>query len=312
MPLAPIVLFVYNRPTHTRRTLEALKQNDLAKESELFVFADGPKKTATEQDLKNIAATRAVVREQNWCGKVNVIERESNQGLAANITSGVSTIVNKYGRVIVLEDDIVTAPSFLTYMNRSLDLYEQDPKVMHIAGYSFPWLDRSGINSQTFFYRVPSCWGWATWARSWKYYNDDSRQLFVSLCENHSMSYFDFGYSGAFLGQLNANILGTTRTWAVKWYASVALQKGLALHPSLSLVNNSGFDNTGENAASTNIFNNDVLGTISTVDRQEIEENNYVSKKMYSAYGASLAHRVRVFIANRIKNFVRLKYFVKG
>src|SRR5688572_30309752 len=115
--LAPIALFVYNRVDHTRQTLKALSRNNLAEHSELFVFADGPKETAGSEDLKNIAAVRELIRQQTWCKKLHIIERENNNGLAANIVDGVTTVVNRFGKVIVMEDDIVTSPGFLQYMN---------------------------------------------------------------------------------------------------------------------------------------------------------------------------------------------------
>ena len=310
--LAPIVVFVYNRPEHTRKTLEALSANFLASQSELFVFADGARANATSNDLAKLEETRKVIREKDWCGKVTIIERTDNAGLAASITSGVSRIVNEFGKVIVLEDDIVTAPSFLAYMNNALQVYENDEKVMHIAGFTFPWVEASKIEQETFFYRVPSCWGWATWARAWKHYNDDSKDLFIKLCETNRLSYFDFEYSGGFLGQLNANIVKSVRTWAVKWYASTLLQNGIALHPSVSLVNNIGFDSTGENSNATRLFDHKSLGNLDHVERQELKENKYVAQRMTSAYRNTFGNRLRSFLANRVKNFVRLKYFAKG
>jgi len=307
--LAPIVLFVYNRPEHTRNTLTALKANRLSVDSHLFIFADGPKESASSKDHADIQSTRKVIREQEWCGTVTVVERPANIGLAENIIDGVTNIVNAHGKIIVLEDDIVTSESFLTYMNNALDLYNQDPQVMHVAGYSFPWLDASRIGMDTFFYRVASCWGWGTWARAWKFYHDDSEKLFVRLCEKNKMSSFDLGYSGGFLGQLNANIVKSARTWAVKWYASVHLQNGLALHPAKSLVNNTGFDNSGENSAATSMFENETLGSLDHVVREQIVENKYVVSTMYTRYRNSIARKVKIFLANRIKNFIRLKYF---
>jgi GT2 family glycosyltransferase len=188
---APVVLFVYNRPEHTRKTLAALAANKLSERTELFIYADGSRPGATKADLIKIEETRSVIREKRWCDKVNIIERNGNFGLAANIINGVTTIVNKYGRVIVLEDDIVTSPEFLVYMNNALELYKNDDSVMHVAGYSFPWIDPAKVGSDTFFYRVPSCWGWATWARAWKHYNDNAPYLFVSLCEKNLLSSFD-------------------------------------------------------------------------------------------------------------------------
>lgn len=305
---APVVLFVYNRPAHTRETLTALQANVMADVTDLYIFADGPRPDATTQDLENIKATRAVLREQIWCAKTVVTEREANIGLAANIIDGVTRIVNRYGRVIVLEDDIVTSPSFLTFMNESLDLYANDTAVAHIAGFSFPWIDKDKVGADTYFYRVASCWGWATWDRAWRHYNDNAIELFVSLCEKNMLGKFDLNYSGAFISQLNRNITGQGRTWAVKWYASAMLEGGLSLHPSVSLVNNVGFDSTGTNTPATNVFYHEKLGILWKPELQPVKENRYVANAMSRFYRRPILERIKIFLANRVSNFLKLRY----
>ena len=138
MTYSPVILFIYNRPEHTRQTLEALAANTLAKESDLFIFADGPKENATVQQLEKIQQTRKLARSKKWCKNVTVIESKKNKGLAASIISGVTEIVNKYGKVIVLEDDIVTGKYFLEYMNEALDKYAEEKNVWHISGFRDP------------------------------------------------------------------------------------------------------------------------------------------------------------------------------
>jgi predicted nucleotide-binding protein (sugar kinase/HSP70/actin superfamily) len=105
MKLAPIILFAYNRPWHTRQTLEALQRNKLANESTLYIYADGLKEGATEEQKKGFKETRSLLLKKNWCNEVHVVERTHNYGLAANVIDGVSEIVNSHGKVIVLEDD---------------------------------------------------------------------------------------------------------------------------------------------------------------------------------------------------------------
>ena len=123
MSLAPIVLFVYNRPQHTLRTLKALSQNVLAKDSDLYVFADGAKENADEETLKRIKEVREIVKSKEWCQKTILTEGKINKGLGNSIIDGVSKVVKEYGKVIVLEDDLVTSPYFLKYMNDALDIY---------------------------------------------------------------------------------------------------------------------------------------------------------------------------------------------
>lgn len=243
--IAPIVLFVYNRPEHTHKTLEALVANDLADQSELFIYADGPKPSATPEALQKIAEVRQVIREKRWCKQVHIIESATNRGLADSIVSGVTEVVNRYGKIIVLEDDIVTSTGFLRYMNDALNLYENEERVMHISGYMFPVMGQL----PQFFFIVPShCWGWATWANSWKHFNGNAAFLISKVDELQLKEKLDIEGSFGYYKQLKDNANGSLKTWAVLWYTSIFLKDGLSLHPFPSLVNNIGFDGSGVNS----------------------------------------------------------------
>jgi len=135
---APVALFVYNRPDHARRTLEALARNRLARETPLFVFSDGPKANATGEERERISATRALVCSRAWTRSVTLIESATNRGLADSIVHGVGEVLSQHDRVIVLEDDIVTSPGFLEFLNRGLELYANEDRVMHLSGYMYP------------------------------------------------------------------------------------------------------------------------------------------------------------------------------
>ena len=169
MKLAPVVLFVYNRHGLLRATVEALRRNDLAKESELFIFSDAARIPSHEND---VAKVRKYIKKINGFKKITIIERGRNWGLAKNIIDGVSSIVNKYGRVIVVEDDLVTSRYFLRFMNEALKRYDKVPKVMHISGYIYP-INKAALPSTFFLLGKTSCWGWATWKRAWKYFDND-------------------------------------------------------------------------------------------------------------------------------------------
>ena len=255
MSLAPIVLFVYNRPQHTLKTLEALMQNELAEMSELFIFCDGPKADATKQDQERINEVRELVKKKNWCKKVIIRESHVNRGLADSIVAGVTEIVNKYGKIIVLEDDIVTSKGFLKYMNEALNLYEDEPKVMQISGFMVPSkveLDETG------FFRCPASWGWGTWSLSWKYYNHNTTEL-LSKIDKKNINTFNLDGSYHYYEQLLDNNSKKLKTWVVRWYASIYCQNGLCLYPKKTLVQNIGFDaeatNTSSNLIESYLFN---------------------------------------------------------
>ena len=285
MRLAPIVLFVYNRPWHTRQTLTYLKKNDLASESKLYVFCDGPRPDASSETLRQIAEVRTVVREEQWCGTVEIVERTTNAGLADSIIEGITKLTDKYGKVIVLEDDLVTSTGFLRYMNDALRIYEQEERVMHVCAYMHP-IDHRQL-PETLFFSHPNSWGWGTWKRAWQHLNTDVRFLMKSIKDKY---YFNIDDCYPFFSHLRANLSGELKTWAVRWQASVQLKKGLVLYPNQSLVKNIGWDGSGENCLPNSEKQQEVIALAETISvtSQPVVENrlarnrikDYFSKKI--------------------------------
>lgn len=241
--LSPIILFVYNRPWHTKQTLDALANNELASLSELFIYCDGPKNDINSIDKDQIQKTRELVLNEKRFKKVTIIKSEFNKGLANSIIDGVTNIVNKYGKVIVLEDDIVTSKGFLTYMNEALNLYYNDSKVMHISGYMYPIQKQL---PESFFIKPASCWGWATWKRAWDFFEKDAEKHIRLINQIDGWDEFTIDNSfPSYKDQLFLNKDGHIDTWAIFWYSSIFLKGGLSLHPYPSLVQNIGFDGSG-------------------------------------------------------------------
>lgn len=248
MIYAPIALFVYNRPDHIRRTINSLRQNKLANNTALTIFSDAPK---SETQVDAVREVRKYVREIEGFKSVTIVERETNLGLARSIIDGVTSIVSKCGRIIVLEDDLEISPYFLSYMNDALDVYEKEERVMHVSGYMFP-IDNSSL-LETFFLRPTSCWGWATWDRAWKHFNKDVKVLLTGFTEQDIYS-FNMDDTYDYWEQVVQNEAGVINTWAVFWYASVFRVGGLCLHPARSLIKNIGHDDTGEHCRESEIF----------------------------------------------------------
>lgn len=300
--LAPIVLFVYNRPDHTRRTLEALAANVLADASTLYVYADGPKPEASSIDRKNIQQTRRVLQERKWCKQVRIIESDYNQGLADSIVEGVTEVVNKHGKAIVLEDDIVTSPGFLTYMNNALSLYQNEDKVMHVSGFFLPVKDPE-ILPETFFYNQTSCWGWGTWNRSWKFFEADARKLLGEVIKTQRIDEFNIDNSYPFIDQLKANAEGSLSTWAVKWQASVFLQSGLCLHPQRSMIKNIGFDGTGVHCGTSSVYETDMIAQSVEICRQALVESD-IARHLAARFYSSMHSNKRSFIRRKIDKLI--------
>lgn len=246
--LAPIVLFVYNRPDHTQKVLDALKNNPEAKDSELFVYCDGAKENATEKEKLLIEETRQVIKNIIGFKTVTIVESKKNKGLASSIIEGVTEIVNNYGRIIVLEDDIVTSRGFLKYMNDALEVYANVKTVMQISGYIFPFQEDSN-KLDTFFYTPGSCWGWATWKDAWKHFKKEPQNQFNELTTKNLWYEFTLRDTyTSYKSQIEQNISGQINTWAIFWYASIFLHGGTSIVPTISLVQNIGLDGSGENS----------------------------------------------------------------
>lgn len=245
---APIVLFVYDRPDHARRALEALAANDLAQVSELFVYADGAKEGAPSEQLERIRKTREIVRSRQWCKSVSVAESEKNRGLAASIISGVTEIVNRFGEVIVLEDDLVVGRHFLEFMNDALERYRGEKKVFHVCGYRYPV--KHADARKAYLYPVMDCWGWATWADRWRFFEKNPFRCKQTFTEEMIRTFNMDGADPDKWRQIEANLSGELDTWAIFWGVSIFQQHGLCLAPCRSLVQNIGSDDSGEHAQS--------------------------------------------------------------
>ncbi|MBB6110777.1 Glycosyl transferase family 2 [Mucilaginibacter lappiensis] len=299
MDLIPIVLFVFNRPLHTQKTLEALSKNYLANESRLYIYADGPKENATESQIEQIEETRRIIRSADWCKEVIIIESDVNNGLANSIVKGVTEVVNKHGKVIVLEDDLITSNGFLQYMNDALNLYEHDKEVMHISGYIYPAtaLDKT---EQTFFLNILSCWGWGTWQRAWKHYNHDIDTHLNTFKSKESIKSFDIYGNANYYVQLTDNKSGKLYSWAVRWYASWLSAGGFSLFPANSLVANDGFDGSGENCGVDEGFNTELAANVQVI-KQPIAENLYNRKRIDKFYAKKEATLKRFLINTTMK-----------
>jgi len=232
---APIVLFAFNRPWHTQQTVDALLKNAEAKDSDLIVFSDGPKDEVSAQEVVEV---RQYLRSIKGFKSICIMERESNLGLAENIISGVTEVVNEFGRVIVLEDDLVTSPYFLKYMNDALSFYEDDERVISTHGYNYPIPELS----RPFFLKGADCLGWGTWKRGWDLFERDGAKLLQELKSRNLLSRFDFFGAYPYTAMLKGQIKGKNQSWAVRWYASALLQDKLTLYPGKTLVRHIGAD----------------------------------------------------------------------
>lgn len=274
MELAPIALFAYNRPRHLQLAVESLRKNSLARESELFIFSDGPKGLSAADKVKEV---RAYLGSIKGFKEIRITQREANLGLARSVILGVTEVVRKYGKIIVLEDDLVVSPYFLKFMNEGLSLYENEEKVASICGYMYPIKIQK---DEVVFFRIPDCWGWATWRRGWDLFEPDGNRLFGQLREKRMYRQFNLGGAYNFSRMLRKQAQGRIDSWAIRWYASTFLNNRLSLYPAKSLVNNTGFDLSGSNCGLMPGYKTRICEGPILVNKLPVEESKTVIQKV--------------------------------
>jgi hypothetical protein len=295
---APIALFVYNRPEHTRRTIKFLQQNLLAEESRLYIFSDAAK---NPNNLSLVEEVREIIHSVEGFKHVELIERKSNLGLANSIIDGVSRLVKDYGKVIVFEDDLISSMYTLQYFNDALNRYQDEEKVMHIGAYMYPLKEEN--LPETFFYRAATSWGWATWDRAWKNFEPDI-DLIISRFDHEKKHRFSIDGTMNFWKQIQEFKSGKNNSWAIRWYASIFLKGGLTLNPSKSLINNIGHDGTGIHSGMNDIYHVIINPQPIQSFPEKIEENQLVYhsiKNFLKNRKGSLWQRILRFAKEKIK-----------
>ncbi|MCU0428810.1 MAG: hypothetical protein MUF42_02450 [Cytophagaceae bacterium] len=276
--LAPVALFAYNRPDYLSDTLKALRANELASETDLYIFCDGPKPNAMVTELNAIDAVKKMAHSATGFKTLTVQPSTFNKGLAASIVQGVTELIEKHEKVIVLEDDIVTSPYFLDYMNTSLDLYENKNNVISIHGYCYPASFGSGI-PETFFLKGADCWGWATWKRGWKLFNPDANALIDEIKTQNLINEFNFNNSYPYFEMLEETAI-RNHSWAIKWYASAFLSNKLTLYPKHSLVVNIGATGTNSNEQTMKRFGLKLYNKRIQYFESSLSENTLAKRKI--------------------------------
>ena len=282
-----------------RNTLDALKRNPGASDSQLFVYSDAAR---TADDQEAVDEVRRMLRNVDGFKTVEVVERKENWGLARNVIDGVGTIVERFGRVIVLEDDLVTAPGFLAFMNNALETYKDEPRVGHIQACDFT---KDASLPDTFLIKWTGSWGWATWKRAWAHFNPDGKALLKEL-EDRKLTYrFDFNGRYGYTRMLRRQIEGKNNSWAIRWNASLFLADILSLNVGRSLVQNEGFDGSGTNCGGGGLYASDLyMGELPVEKITPIEENES-ARMAYVRYYA----RTNSFFAKAIR---RIKRTLRG
>ena len=269
---AAIAVFAYKRAEHLRRMLRSLAQNEQLGQSLISIYCDGPR---SDDEVRAVNEARAVARELAPA-HARIVERERNLGLAASVIAGVSETIAAHGSAIVLEDDLELSPFALGYFNAALARYRDEERVMHVAGFMYPV--RAAL-PESFFYREATCFGWATWARAWRHFETDGNRIRQAVLERDARAQFNAGAMD-FLSMLEAQIAGRVDSWAIRWYGSLWLHDGLALHPGRSLVRNTGFDGSGVHSGTSDNWEVELGSSPVTRFPQRIAEEPAAARAM--------------------------------
>jgi SAM-dependent methyltransferase len=299
---APIVLFVYARIDHVLHTVEALLHNVGASAHDLIVYSDAPR---TKDNEHAVLVVRDYIKTIKGFRSVTIHHRPHNFGLAKSIIDGVTEVLLQNEQVIVLEDDMVTSPYFLTYMNEALERFVDDDRVISIHGYVYPTDQEL---PEAFFLRGADCWGWATWRRGWALFNSDGKALLEELRRRNLLKIFDFNGAYGYSKMLELQTKGAIDSWAIRWYASAFLADKLTLYPGESLVKNIGHDGSGTHCGVNTVW--DVKLSSRAIDLKELKVEH--SMIAYEAFSKSYRKTLNLVkrVHRKLKNIYQSQQFL--
>lgn len=286
---APIALFVYKRLEHTQKVIQSLLDNDTAKDSTIFIFSDSAK---SEKDNEQVKKVREYIKRISGFKNVEIIFRDKNLGLAGSIISGVSEVIETYGKVVVIEDDLILSPYFLEFMNKGLEIYENVEEVISIHGYIYPL---KKLLPETFFLKGADCWGWATWKRGWDLFEQNAPILLDEIYHRILENEFDLNGAVKNIKMLKKQIKGENDSWAIRWHASAFLKNKYTLYPGRSLVQNIGMGKQSTHTKKTNVYNVELSPKPIKVEEIEVKENEFVKKeieKYFRSIRTNLFHKL--------------------
>jgi len=247
--MTPIIIFTYNRLYDIQETISKLKDNFLSKDSEIFIFSDYAKK---EKDIESVNKVREFLYTIDGFKTITIIERKENYGLARNIIEGVTEIINKYEKVIVLEDDLITSKNFLNYMNDTLEFYKNDDSIFAVSGFCWDLPSLKNLDDDIFIAYRPASWGWATWKNQWENIDWNIKDYETFLKDKKAIKKFNRG--GMDMTRMLRHFKeGKNNSWAIRWAYAMSKQNKYCIYPKLSKVQNIGFGDTATHCTGEHI-----------------------------------------------------------
>ena len=307
---APVALFVYKRFEHTERLLESLAKNYLAEETELFIFSDGAKKAADQEAIDKV---RALINHPKWKSQfknVSIVAAESNKGLANSVINGVTGILEQYGKIIVVEDDLILSKAFLRYMNKALDFYENVPEIWSISGYSFPMKSLKNYPHDVFYGYRGCSWGWGTWKNRWDMVDWECKDYDAFVKDRNWVRKFNRG--GRDMSQLMASQMeGRIDSWAIRWCFAQSNADMLTVYPKNSYIINEGFDGSGTHSGVSSVFSTEILDCAEE-KMEKLTVDPKIAHEFWKVYSDTLDRKIIRKIrklARIVRNQVRTMFF---
>lgn len=286
--LAPIAIFVYNRVENLDQLFKSLLKNKEAKDTIVYIFSDGPK---NQNDVQKVYEVRKIINNIKGFKKIEIIESEKNNGLANSIIRGVTQVINRYGKIIVLEDDLIVSNVFIRYMNTSLEKFEKKD-IWSISGYS-PKIKVPSDYTHDFYLTMRACsWGWATWKDQWKTvdWNEEIK--------GNKKIKKDFNNCGTDLYNMLINQKkGYIDSWAIRWCYSQFLQKKYTVYPNRSFLSNDGFSNEGTHGSIDSLkFKTNIQQNLDGISFEIPKHNMLIQKEFNKIYNLKASNYIAIFL----------------
>lgn len=290
---APIAIFAFNRPKELANMLESLRQNPLFEESEKFIFIDGPRNDNDAVLIKYVEKIASGITD-------NIKVSDINKGLGSSIIAGVSEVLRYHESVIVLEDDLRLMPGFLTYMNRALERFRNDVRILSVCGYSLKIKVPDSYTSTVYLGDRASSWGWGTWRDRWE--KVDWKVCDWTEFSNDKKAIARFNQCGSdMFGMLRDYMQGRNRSWAIR-FCYHQFRHGLySAHPIRSLVDNEGFGESATNCRQKyNRFKIDLAESINLKVNGTLEPDRTILRQLHRY------HSIPIRIYSRIRKMLNI------
>ncbi|MBQ9607344.1 MAG: glycosyltransferase [Lachnospiraceae bacterium] len=282
---APVIIFAYNRSEKLKACIDSLTSCDGHEESEVFVFSDGAKGSEDAGRVSGVREYLERLEDKHGFKSIAVEKRLENFGLARNVISGVTEIIEKYGRVIVLEDDLVVTKDFLSFMNEALDFYEPEQKIWSVTGYGIPVENAAGYGRDVYYSYRASSYGWGTWLSRWRSVDWDMKSYDRVMKDKDLRRKFERG--GRDLTRiLKDQHMGLVDSWAIRWCLSQSLQDRYTVYPVKSFVSNTGHDGSGTNDIKTDQDNKSLHKYGETVKLEHLSPDKKICRAFYNYYSS--------------------------